>query len=295
MTPTNPEIVDACTRIVALVGTRITETEGEWWITLDEVEAACAGDPRNPNAAPAIDLADFYRAAHTAGVAGMKRFDTGSVGELITLLETLGCRDADGHLRDAGAYLNHDDHLELTDLLTRAYAHAVVVHTADVETFKQMLFALCTYAAARDTYESTYFPPEELIGTALDRWGRGSERRHLAERYLTTLIRRELVCLETVAPALVELLRTVARHEGYLRAIPNDEHARFDRRTDEFGLSGDGAQSRALRVLGLSENASPKKLKQRYRELMRRYHPDINPDGLEESKRITWAYAVLSD
>jgi curved DNA-binding protein CbpA len=34
-------------------------------------------------------------------------------------------------------------------------------------------------------------------------------------------------------------------------------------------------------------------LRRRYRELMKRYHPDVNPSGLERCKEINAAYAVL--
>lgn len=52
------------------------------------------------------------------------------------------------------------------------------------------------------------------------------------------------------------------------------------------------------KVLGVSSNASVREIKQAYRELARRYHPDLNPDDEQAEtrfKEINEAYAVLSD
>jgi len=50
-------------------------------------------------------------------------------------------------------------------------------------------------------------------------------------------------------------------------------------------------------VLGLPMNATPEQIRKRYRELVRRYHPDVNPapDAKDQFLRIQEAYQVLSD
>lgn len=51
-------------------------------------------------------------------------------------------------------------------------------------------------------------------------------------------------------------------------------------------------------LLGLSKDASEKEIKQAYRKLARKYHPDMNPDDKaseEKFKQINEAYEVLSD
>ncbi|MCU0522046.1 MAG: J domain-containing protein [Anaerolineae bacterium] len=52
------------------------------------------------------------------------------------------------------------------------------------------------------------------------------------------------------------------------------------------------------RVLGVTKDASEKDIKQAYRKLARKYHPDMNPDdaGAEDRfKEVNEAYEVLSD
>ena len=48
-------------------------------------------------------------------------------------------------------------------------------------------------------------------------------------------------------------------------------------------------------VLGVDKGADDADIKRAYRELARKYHPDLNPEGAERFKEINEAYAVLSD
>ncbi len=52
-------------------------------------------------------------------------------------------------------------------------------------------------------------------------------------------------------------------------------------------------------ILGVSRDASPEEIKQAYRRLVLKWHPDRNPDNRKEAeerfKEITEAYQVLSD
>ena len=60
----------------------------------------------------------------------------------------------------------------------------------------------------------------------------------------------------------------------------------------------DGAKKNLYNVLGVSRDADEEAIRKAYRQLARRYHPDVNPgdEEAEESfKTISEAYAVLSD
>ncbi len=48
-------------------------------------------------------------------------------------------------------------------------------------------------------------------------------------------------------------------------------------------------------VLGVTKTASETEIKRAFRELARKHHPDVNPDGGERFREINDAYAILSD
>lgn len=47
------------------------------------------------------------------------------------------------------------------------------------------------------------------------------------------------------------------------------------------------------KILNIPDNSSKETIKQAYRQLSKQYHPDINPDGLEQYKAIVEAYHRL--
>ena len=49
------------------------------------------------------------------------------------------------------------------------------------------------------------------------------------------------------------------------------------------------------KILEVEENSSDEDIKKSYRNLSKKYHPDLNPEGAEKFKEIAEAYEVLSD
>ena len=64
-----------------------------------------------------------------------------------------------------------------------------------------------------------------------------------------------------------------------------------------FCLANSNHLTNHYQILGISETASQEQIRQAYKSLAKRYHPDINPDPIvaEQFKEITAAYNVLSD
>ena len=48
-------------------------------------------------------------------------------------------------------------------------------------------------------------------------------------------------------------------------------------------------------ILGVTTDASDAEIKLAYRRLARKYHPDVNPEGVKKFKQISLAYETLSD
>lgn len=51
----------------------------------------------------------------------------------------------------------------------------------------------------------------------------------------------------------------------------------------------------AYEIMGVSADTSFEELKKKYRQLIRRYHPDVNPNGTEMTQQINAAYDFLKD
>jgi DnaJ-class molecular chaperone len=52
-------------------------------------------------------------------------------------------------------------------------------------------------------------------------------------------------------------------------------------------------REKAKQIFEIKGDFNASTLKKRYRELMKKYHPDINPNGLEKSQQINLAYTIL--
>ena len=257
-----------------------------------------------------FDPVDYYRVAYRTGVLGVDGFGPENAGELMILLEELIDPGARAALRDAGLLLSHDDRIDLTGRFVRTIRVSVVLHVPEPETFRAMLHQERRYDRAVALYLDTFLPRGDLV----ERCARDyvEVRRPFADdrsetalfgcvrSYLELLVRRHVVEVAALAPALIEILGTVARHEGMLPG-GRTAHAASERAEERSGSSSDSAASEearvaaALEVLGLTGVAlSRRVLSERYRRLMRRFHPDVNPDGLETAKRINVAYGLVS-
>ena len=265
---------------------RRAEADGAWEVTTDEL-------------ADRYDTADYYRAVYATAQVSVDVYAPDNVGELLVLLEHLTGRDYREAFREAGLFLAYEDRIELTERFTRTVRHTIVLHTPEPETFRAMLREFRRYDRAEFVYLRTFFDTDELVRRCtrayLDRRS-APALEATVEAYLGLLLQRHIVDLHALAPALMEILRTVARHEGALPGFDREEEEADARSGEESARASGRGDERAwaLRVLGLSSlDPSRREIRERYRRLMRRYHPDINPDGLDAAKEINNAYGVL--
>jgi hypothetical protein len=225
----------------------------------------------------------------------MHQFSHETVGELVTLLESVFGPEAEDQMARAGLFVPHDVSNELVARFWTVAAERVRRHRVDEPTFLAMLETFGTYDEARGVYLGEYFGRDEIIRETARMFVREYPFEEPAtaaatcRRHLTMLFQRHVLSLRAALLPVTDRLTRIALDHGYLR-----------RREQVHYYSSAGEPSRqdpvadGLRLLGLS-GARPDRgtLKRRYKELMKRYHPDVNPDGLETCKRINNAYSYL--
>jgi hypothetical protein len=272
------EIVDPLDRVASIITSRLTD-DGTWSLSQDDLENI-------------YDPVTLYREVYRQQLIGRETYGPASAGELITLLESIGHEDAEPRLRAAGVFLNHEDRVRLTERLVRHIRRAIVLHIPDPEVFDGMIRQFRRYDLAERAYCSTFLPLDPVVEAcaaehAENRSG-GPGHRATARWYLRSLTARRVVVVTDLGPALFALLRAIGRQAGMLPPLSDDRS-----RSDAADAQKDPAGA-AWAVFGLDARyASARDVQSRYRELMRRYHPDINPEGLEMAKRINTAYGVL--
>jgi hypothetical protein len=209
-------------------------------------------------------------------------------GDLVSILESLYGPAAEETLRQAGLFLSHEDHIEITDVFLRTAGRAAARHTPDYEQFQAMLRAAKGFPEALKLYYEEHLPLNPMMEAAFEafaarrEWPGVSVAHRLVIDYLESLFQRHIL-----------------DRSQLFSGLESDLGSRFfdtgERRKEAARLpSEDNPILNAMSLMGLSgRRLDPMVLQSRYRSLMKRYHPDINPQGLEMCKRVNLAYAFL--
>jgi hypothetical protein len=291
--------VEALTRIIA---TRMAQ-DGRWSISSDEAMAALGATP-----------VEYWRALHCLREKihffdAVDGFSQDSVGELVTLAEQLAGPTAEAAMAGAGLFLPHPARGELaTELLARAEAFSTSHAIGDEELASMLRFTGSvrrTLGLYLDEHAELDILIEESARAFAEARGMPAAGARTAARFLRELFSRHIMEKGALYASLERRLRQAAGRLGF--ADPEERETREPGATGR-GSRADGrtrggarpgrAQGRlawARGVLGLpGGETGPDALRRRYRELIMRYHPDVNPSGLERCKDITAAYSVLA-
>jgi hypothetical protein len=258
--------------IFDLIERCISET-GSWNVSIEEV--CCIAS---------IRLEDAYRTLYSGvSISGYvpQTFGYENVHDLITLLEPTHSQSAVRAFQSAGAVLDIDSTSELAALYYDKAVAVIGAHHVDPETFGQMLSRYKIPARAFAIYKDYFFDVSSFFEVAVTdfvrsrQFSRGILPEWTSRRHLRMLLDRHVVNID-------RLFNPV-----------------FQRLTSKNGTGSeyvdhDPTVSKLLETLGLRripENQVD--LREHYKVLMKTYHPDVNPSGLEISKRINQAYAEL--
>lgn len=267
--------------------------EGRWSLTSDEAIARLGLDP-----------VEFWRAAHglrnrVGFLDAVDGFTQDTVGDLVTIAETRFGPEAEEALSRAGVFIAHPQRLELMEgLFSRAEDFAEAHEIIDEE-----LSSMIRFAGSIGMALPIYFDEHADLGRLIDETagafagsrGIPGAGAFTAARFLRELFSRHIIDRQALFTGLERRLRAAARRLGLADPGQNDQDNGRTGTGQARGAGGQGRLSWAKKVLGLpAVPVAFETLRRRYRELIMRYHPDVNPSGLERCKDITAAYAVLA-
>jgi hypothetical protein len=242
-------------------------------------------------------------------------FTQDTVGDLVTVLEHVVGDGAEEALRRSGLFMPHGPGVELTEQLLHAAHRFSAVHEIYADEFLAMVRHAGSVRAAIGIYLGEHADVEGLIDSCAQSFramhGLPGIGTSTAARYLRRMFDRHVLDRRGLFTLLEERLRLAAAKAGHVD--PEDrvrDEGEREGREREGGASRGGArrggrvgapaapaarQAWALRALGFSVSAVPDAdaLRGRYRQLMMRHHPDVDPSGLERCKDVNVAYALL--
>ncbi len=228
-----------------------------------------------------IPIVDAFRNLYTSapGISGYvpHRFTPDSMTELAQLIDRFSGFDAHRVVHSCGALLDSEDQSELAAVYVDTVNSVLAAHTPQTEEFNDMCRHFRTPRRAFAVYLDHFFNPKDLYDKTVETFLASRSytfphmARYIVERRLDLLFERNILSFESLCEPLFE--RLTGRKT---QPEPQD------------------ANSEALRTLGLDSLPSDRQsLRLHYKTLMKTYHPDINPQGLEMSKKINTAYAEL--
>jgi len=274
------------------------EESGEWSISPEQV-AALLG----------LDQVTLWRTVHGARdrivfADAVDGWTQDTVGDLVTVLESLYGPEVENQLTRAGLFLPWPLGIGLIEELLfrcRRYAAAHEVATDELES---MLRHTGSVRKSVGIYLEAHVDIEPLVDECAESFrvmhGLPPAAAITASAWLRRMLDRHVLDRQNLVVGLQERLWIAAAQMGFID--PEDQRRLHEAgEADEAGDAGPAAGSRepsrhawARKVMGFSDGRfSAETLRSRYRELMMRYHPDADPTGLERCKDVNVAYSLL--
>jgi hypothetical protein len=269
--------------------TALADDNGGWTISPEET-ASLLG----------IEQVPYWRAVHevrdrTAFTEAIDGWTADSVGDLVTVLEILLGAGPETEMARAGLFVPHPLGIELTEELLFRARRLSAGHEVRIEELDAMLRYTGSVRGAIEIYFDAHVDMEALIEGSAESFrvlrGMPAVGRSTAKRYLGRMFARHVLDRRSLLAGLEERLRIAAAQMGFMD--PEDQA-----RSGDSSTAGESRSSAlhawAQKVMGVGGKAwTPDDLRARYRQLMMRHHPDVDPSGLERCKDVNVAYSLL--
>ncbi|MBI3395602.1 MAG: J domain-containing protein [Spirochaetia bacterium] len=220
-----------------------------------------------------------------------EHFSADNVDDLVFILSECGYPDAPRMFRQRGYFLNEKDHEELLEVFISVTVSRMKSRAVDRDQLEIAIAGSRDFHAAAEFYCHSVFSTEEMINFAVSVFvhKRGIEdcfmARTTAGGYLRGEFHRRSLRWEDIFAAIFDDLRAKA---VFWNLTPGMEAPPVD-----MVLSKE--TRKALSEMGFPTEVlpSPQELKTRYRKLVKKYHPDVNPEGLEKTRTLNACYSHL--
>ncbi len=233
-------------------------------------------------------------------------FSNDNPEDLISLLESIYGNNVESTFYKVGVFIPHKNRIEINDMLINQINFILANHQINKEDFEAMLYETDTFIEARDIYYEEEFNISKIIHDVCDNYMNGKEYVlwNLAKQniiyYMKSLFDRNIFVKESLFYMLESRLRDFAILKNMLKGENNQNNYGSYRYKcyDNYNTKQEkkpkiSKREKAKQIFQIKGEFSAITLKKRYRELMKKYHPDINPNGLEKSQQINLAYTIL--
>lgn len=212
-------------------------------------------------------------------------FSPENVQDMVLLLSELYGQDAVSLFEETGIILSFDAQTVLMEIFVFKISQNLGRHEIDISEFRAMLRAFNSVNRAVAAYIEYFFDLKQLVEKIAQDFSRQRYQmfHQLAERnaseYLKRLMRTKVFSAEGLLSFVESRLRRAA-----------DGGKSVERRAPESDIE------KALKTFGMSEiPETGEQLRASYMVLVKTYHPDVNPSGLEICQQINNAYALLQN
>lgn len=269
---------------------------------LDEIESGRAGEEWCVPVEYALELLEsdresyfrfLYRRRHEPGWSEdiPDNFGPENVRQLIDFSEKLGFDHAAVAFETAGLHFREERLLDWIEFFQSVSLSKMRSESVERELLESAIAGTRRFEDAAEFYCHCKFDLAAYIDFAGALFLKSHHvrdhhlSRALLRRYIEEQLKRRTMRWEDVCLGLHEHLRQAARAFGFTVSaaapIPVDDLP--------------APVIAALRALDFAGDRMParEELKQRYRSLLKRFHPDVNPEGMARSQTIIAAYAAL--
>lgn len=267
----------AIDELLKIIRVRFSES-GTWKISVSEFMKATG-----------LRQEEFYRKLYTQrnriSEIAPSEFSPENVHDMVLLLTELYGQTAVSPFEETGIILSFDAQTLLMEIFVFQLSQTLGRHEIDIPEFHAMLRAFNSVNRAVATYIDYFFDLKQLVETI----ARDFSRRRYQMFY-------QLVELNA-SEYLKRLMRTkVLSADGLLSLVESRLRKAAEGGESEERRAPESDIEKALKTFGMSEIPETREqLRASYMVLVKTYHPDVNPSGLEICQQINNAYAMLQN